>query len=265
MRTKTVLLSALLGTLGSVAVNAQNVYSLNAVGYINVTCYPGFNIISCPLQCVDTNGNPNNTVGNLLNNATGSLTGTTLDFFSPLSGPSFDTAENHTGKPSTANANGWVNNGTNVLSPGVACWFQNNSSPASNIVITFVGTVPSGPWTNSLYYGYNLVSSVVPASGDVVTNSLMNLTNYNLFDTVYTYNPAATPVNETYQSGSGKGFGGNGYNQSTGAFGATGNWSPTGDPVLPTVGGGFFYENNGGASSNPALTVQWVENYSVSQ
>ena len=50
MRTKTMLLSALLGTLGSVSLMAQstNVYSLNAVGYINVTVQPGFNIVSCP-------------------------------------------------------------------------------------------------------------------------------------------------------------------------------------------------------------------------
>jgi hypothetical protein len=262
MRTKTVLLSALLGAIGAFAVNAQSVYSLNAVGYINVTCYPGFNIISCPLICTDTNGNPNNTVGNVLNNANGQLTGTTLYFFSPLSGPSIDTAENHTGKPSTSNPDGWVSNGTNVLSPGVACWFENGSSPASNIVITFVGTVPTGPVTNTLYNGFNLVSSMVPASGDIVTNSLMKLTNYNIGatgvggDEVFTYYQANNPTNEIYQAGTGKGFGGNGYNQATGAFGATGNWNSAGDPILPNVGGGFTYENNG-------ATIQWVENYSV--
>jgi hypothetical protein len=263
MRTKIVLLSALLGALGSVSVMAQtNVYSLNAVGYINVTTYPGFNLISCPLMCVDTNGNPNNTVGNVLNNSTGSLTGTTLYFFSPLTGPSIDTAENHTGKPSTTNADGWVSNGTNVLSPGVACWFENGSS--GNITITFVGTVPTGPWTNTLYNGFNLVSSAVPSSGDIITNSIMGLTNYNLGatgqggDEVFTYYQANNPTNEIYQAGTGKGFGGNGYNQATGAFGATGNWNAAGDPILPNVGGGFTYENNG-------ATINWVENYSVSQ
>jgi hypothetical protein len=249
MRTKTMLLSTLLGALGSVSVHAQNVYSLNAVGYINITIYPGFNIISCPLIA-----SPNNTVGSLLNNGDGHLTGTTLDFFSPITGPTFDSAENQSGKPSTSNTNGWVNNGTNVLAPGVACWFQSPFS--SNITVTFVGTVPSGPITNSLFSGYNLVSSVVPASGDIITNSLMGLTNYNLFDTVFTFNPAGNPVNETYQSGSGKGYGGFGYSKSGGA----GDWNANGDPILPTVGGGFFYENN-----TASTTVQWVENYSVAQ
>jgi len=257
------LLSALLGALGSVSVMAQtNVYSLNAVGYINVTCLPGFNLISCPLLATDTNGNPNNTVGNVLNNSTGSLTGSTVFFFSPLTGPSSDVALNHTGKPSTTNPDGWAANGTNVLSPGVACWFENAAS--SNIVLTFVGTVPTGPITNILYNGFNLVSSVVPASGDIVTNSIMNLTNYNVGatgaggDEVFTYDLANTPSSVVYQAGQGKGFGGNGYNQATGTVGAGGNWNAAGDPILPDVGGGFTYENNG-------ATINWVENYSVSQ
>jgi hypothetical protein len=253
MRTKTMILSALLGALGSVSVMAQtNVYSLNAVGYINITIYPGFNIISCPLIA-----SPDNTINSLLNNGQGQYTGTTLDFFSPITGPTYDSALPIGVKGGTSNTNGWVNNGTNVIAPGVACWFD--STFKTNITVTFVGTVPTGPITNALYTGYNLVSSVVPASGDIITNSIMGLTNYNLFDTVFTFNPGATPANVTYQSGSGKGYGGNGYNQATGVVGSTGNWNANGDPILPFVGGGFFYENNS------AGTVQWVENYSVSQ
>jgi len=58
------LLSALLGAIGSVSVMAQNVYSLNAVGYINVTAVPGFTMIACPL--IGANGN---SIGALLNNS----------------------------------------------------------------------------------------------------------------------------------------------------------------------------------------------------
>jgi len=252
------ILSALLGALGSVSVMAQaNVYSLNAVGYINITCYPGFNLISCPLIA-----SPDNTINSVLNNGDGHLTGTTLYFFSPITGPTSDSAENTSGKPSTSNTNGWVQNGTNVLAPGVACWFQNGST--TNRVITFVGTVPTGPVTNTLYTGFNLVSSIVPASGDIITNSLMNLTNYNLGaagkggDQVFTFDQANTPINVAYQCGTGKGFGGNGYNQATGVVGSTGNWNANGDPILPDVGGGFTYENSG-------ANISWVENYSVSQ
>jgi hypothetical protein len=250
MRTKTMLLSALLGALGSVSVMAQsNVYSLNAVGYINVTNYPGLNMVSCPLIT-----SPDNTVGTVFNNSNGALTGSVVFFYSPSTGYSYDTALPTTGKGSTTNANGWNSDGTNILSPGVCCWFENNSAStgsdvASNIVITFVGTVPTGPITNSLYTGLNLVSTVVPASGDIVTNSLMNLTNYNVGDTVYTYNQSVAGDYTTYQSGSGKGY----------SAGYNGNWTSVGDPILPWVGAGFFYQNNG------SPTVQWVENYSVAQ
>jgi len=93
------------------------------------------------------------------------------------------------------------------------------------------------------------VSSVVPTSGDLITNSIMNLTNYNVGDVVFAYNPEANPTYTIYTSGSGKGYG-EGYN---------GNWTANGDPQLPTVGGGFWYQNVVGT------TVNWVENYSVSQ
>jgi hypothetical protein len=50
MRTKTLALSAVLGMLGSASLVAQNnVYSINAVGYINVTMPPGYSIVTCPL------------------------------------------------------------------------------------------------------------------------------------------------------------------------------------------------------------------------
>jgi len=243
MRTKTVLLSALLGALGSVSVHAQNVYSLNAVGYINVTCSPGFNIISCPLIAT-----PDNTVNTLLNNGNGSLNGVVLWFYNPVTLFSYDEGLPIGVKGGTSNTNGWDFNGTNTLNPGQACWFDNTSS--SNITVTFVGTVPTGPITNALLPGYNLVSTVVPASGDIVSNSIMNLTNYNVGDVVLTYNPLVPPYYVTYTSGSGKGYG-SGYNL---------NWTAAGDPVLPNVGGGFWYQNN-----KAGATVNWVENYSVSQ
>ena len=49
MRTKTLLLSGVVAALSSASLMAQ-VYSLNAVGYINVTCPPGFSIIANQLN-----------------------------------------------------------------------------------------------------------------------------------------------------------------------------------------------------------------------
>jgi hypothetical protein len=249
MRTKTVLLTSLLGALSSVSVMAQtNVYSLNAVGYINVTVYPGYNIVTVPLMTT-----PDNTIGTVLNNANSNLTTSTVYFYSPSLGYTSgltDTAKNYSPSPglsTTTNANGWANNGTNVASPGVAFWFENKGT--NPLTLTFVGTVPTGPITNTLVSGLNLVGSVVPMSGDLVTNPISDLTNYNVGDGVYIYTPTnAVPYFE-YASAGGIG-GGHGYH---------GNWSANGDPIVPNVGEGFFYDNKVGT------TVEWVEDYSVSQ
>ncbi len=219
------LLSALLGTLGSVSLMAQstNVYSLNAVGYINVTVEPGFNIVSCPLIA-----SPDNTINTLLTNGTGQFKKWGFFAFNPASG-SYDTEAIGTGT-------GWTGGGTNTLAPGQAAWLFNPSSVATNI--TFVGTVPSGSITNSISPGFNLISSVLPTSGNIVTNTLMNFTTQVKKDQVFTFN-ATTQT----------------YNPADIAT-ATG-W--TADPVQANVGGGFWYVNNTNVVNN------WVENFSVGQ
>jgi hypothetical protein len=248
MRTKTVLLSALLGALGSVSVHAQNVYSLNAVGYINVTLVPGYSIITCPLIA-----SPDNTINTLMNNANSNLSGSFVYFYNPgTGGYNSDSAANPGGRGYSGSPQGWAGGGTEVLAPGTACWFGNNFN--TNITITFVGTVPTGPITNILSPGFNLVGSVVPVSGDIITNSISSLTNFNLGDWVY-YWPAPSGPFTTYVSGSGRGFSGSGY---------LNEWeAPLGDPTITNVSDGFFYLNNG--VNGVPTPVNWVENYSVSQ
>src|SRR5689334_13849488 len=50
MRTKTLLLTAALSAAGIATSMAQAVYSVNAVGYVNTTLVPGFNLVSNPLD-----------------------------------------------------------------------------------------------------------------------------------------------------------------------------------------------------------------------
>jgi hypothetical protein len=242
MRTKTLLLSSLLGALGSVSVIAQtNVYSLNAVGYINVTLPVGYSIISVPLIA-----SPDNTIGTLVNNAGSNYSGDTIYTYNPASGFVLDTAENvgNGSRGTTTNANGWAFGGTNVLAPGVGAWFDNAS--ANPVTLTFVGTVPSGSLTNTLVTGFNLVGSILPTSGDLISNSLSTLTNYNVGDQVYTFSAGAF---SDFASGTNRGEGGHGYNL---------QWSALGDPTTTYVGQGFWYDNSG-------PTVNWVENFSVSE
>lgn len=250
MRTKTVLLSALLGALGSVSsVMAQNVYSLNAVGYINVTLQPGFNIITCPLITA-----PDNTVGTVLNNSTSIYNGCSVYFYQPANGGfSIDTGVPPGGKHNNP-ADGWQDAGTNVLSPGVACWFDNTSGGV--LTATFVGTVPSGPMTNTLGVGFNLVGSVVPVSGDIVTNAISALTNYALGDSIYTFDPTAGGGVGAYTEYTAVGA----KHSAPGAYinSASVGWALPGDPIVPNVGQGFWYDNAN-------VTLGWVEDYSVSQ
>jgi hypothetical protein len=241
MRTKTLLLSALLGTLGSVSVMAQtNVYSINAVGYINLTIYPGFNIISCPLI-----GSPDNTENTLLNNSTGIYNQNFLYYYNPATG-GFASVQ---GRTAGTSGTGWTDLGTNTLNPGTAAWFDNLSG--TNITVTFVGTVPTGPFTNNLGLGFNLVGSVVPMSGDIYSNTLSMQTNVAPGDTVYVFNPQ-TQAYTTYgpaKKGIIAGNGGSPWPLGNGAVG---------DPIIPSVGQGFWYDN-GGQNGVEA----WVEDYIV--
>jgi hypothetical protein len=225
MRTKTMLLSALLGGLGSVSLMAQstNVYSLNAVGYINVTVQPGFNIVSCPLIA-----SPDNTINTLLTNGTGQYKKWQFWGYSPSGGY----------KEEIGTATGWNGGGTSVLAPGQAAWLFNPGSSPSNV--TFVGTVPSGSLTNTLTHNsFNLVSSVLPTSGDLITNTLMNLTTATKKDQVWMFTAGA----------------GGGYKETIAT--ATG-WN-AGDPAQANVGGGFWYFNAQATNNN------WIESFSVGQ
>jgi len=255
MRTKAILLSTLLGALGSVSVNAQNVYSLNTVGYINVTVVPGFNIISCPLiGATDPISGLTNTIGTLLNNGANQYKGATVWSFDPAvaGGYTNDTA-NTKGDPNT---NGWEGGGQITMLPGVAVWFDNPFT--TNLTLTFVGQVTTGQnMTNPLITGFNLVSSILPMAGDLVTNSLSDLTatpsveSYNGTsytnptniayngDVIWVYSPAITnyiTYNYTLKGGAG--------------------WRLSGvltDPVMPFVGAGFWYQS----STNNT----WLETY----
>jgi len=262
MRTKTLALSAVLGLLGSASLMAQstNVYSINAVGYINVTLYPGYNLITCPLVC-----SPDNTVGTLLNNTNGqyqigsghSVTGATI--FQYINGVGYvagDTA-------SKAGVNGWQFGGTNTINPGQAVWFLNPvANGGSNMLATFVGQVPQNgsPYmTNALYPGYNLVGSVVPVSGDLIVPGISafgtNVVGSTLAlgpvsgDTIFVFDP--TP--------SGGGQGGYATGQG-GQFGVNrkgvGSWTSP-DPATATVYEGFWYLNATNTPNN------WVENFTI--
>ena len=147
MRTKTLLLTAALVAVGAASSMAQ-VYSQNAVGYVNVTLAPGFNLIANPLNAAV------NTLGALIPAAPD---GAQFYKFTPGSGFAtftFDGLDN-----------AWGPNGNVSLAPGEG-GFLNNPT-AGNVVVTFVGDVLQGTLNTSLPNGFSIASSKVPQTANV--------------------------------------------------------------------------------------------------
>lgn len=158
MRTKTLLLTAALSAAG-IATSMAQVYSVNAVGYVNTTLVPGFNLVSNPL---------NNTTGNTIQNlfGTGIATppqGLIVFYFNPTTdafvSASYDDID-QTFLPADAAAT--------VVAPGNGVFVLNPT--AGNVTVTFVGEVPQGAASNQeLPQGFSIKGSTVPIAGPITT------------------------------------------------------------------------------------------------
>jgi hypothetical protein len=143
MRTKTLLLSAAVLAAGLAASVAQSVYSVNAVGYVNLTLGPGYSLISNPLNGTNNNLStvlptpPDGTYVLKWDPATQSF----LNPFNYLDGV------------------GWLPDTT--VNPGEGV-FINLPPGSGNVTLTFVGEVPQGALTNRISGNYSLLASVVP-------------------------------------------------------------------------------------------------------
>lgn len=143
-----ILLSTALVAAGIALVDAQQVYSVNAVGYVNVTLRPGFNLLNNPL-----NGT-NNTLSTVLPVVPD---GSSLLTWNPVF-QDFNQADVYSG--------GWIDGDGNAsaraLDPGQGFFLQNNSG--ANTVITFVGEVSQGFLTNHIHANFGFYGSKVPQS-----------------------------------------------------------------------------------------------------
>lgn len=222
MRTKALLLTAALGLAGAATSMAQAVYSVNVVGYINLTMKPGFNLVANQLKA-----SPNNKLDSVLPAAP--LESQVLKFVN----------NNYTADISDGST--WIDNATGnpsatTVSPGEGFFFFNPGTADSTV--TLVGEVTTGNnLTVPLNPGFNLVSSVVPQE--------IELTAANGFPQVLevqylTYNAATQNYNTTL------------INDGAGWLN-----NETGDPVSapkPTVGQGFFV-------FNPGSALSWSRNF----
>ena len=223
MRTKALLLTAVLGIASAATSMAQAVYSVNVVGYINLTMKPGFNMVANQL-----NASPNNKLDSVIPAAPSDsqvLKFANNNYSSDVSdGTSW--LDNATGNPSTT-----------TVSPGEGFFFFNAGT--SDVTATLVGEVRTGNGlTVTMGAGFNLVSSIVPqqialtaANGFPLVSDLQYLT-FNA--ATQGYNDALVTDGATW------------FNNVTGADAP----APT-----PDVGQGFFVFNPG------TTPLTWSRNF----
>jgi hypothetical protein len=207
MRTKTLLLTAAVIAAGMAASQAQ-VYSVNAVGYVNLALPSGYSIIANPLN--GTNNLLSTVLPNVPNN-------TAIYRFNPATQSFLD-------------ANVFF------VDAGVGIWFPDGPLPPgegafiqlpSASTLTFVGEVPQGNLVNPIPSNFSLRSSIVPQAGGL--SSALAYTAAD-GDTVYQWDR----TNQQYAPG-----------LSYFVDAGVGVWFPS-EPNI-AVGEGFFIQNTGAA------------------
>jgi hypothetical protein len=223
MRTKTTLVAAAILAAGLASSMAQNVYSLNVVGYVNVNLVPGFNAVSSQLV-----GNPDNNLNTVFTGST--IPDTTLLFkWNTTTGdfdaviPSYSTTT-HTWTPNIALEQGL---GYFVYAP-------------SAFTQTFVGEVKQTPTTTQIVPGFNVIGSPVPISGNAGT--IMTGMTPTDTDLVLKWNPAGNPQDF--------------YSTPSQYSSALASWSTPANSTFD-VGEGLLYFSAAGAN------VNWVRNFTV--
>jgi hypothetical protein len=166
MRTKLLAAAALLAA-GAFSMQAQsNVYSLNVVGYVNLTLRPGYNLVTAQL----TTPSATAAINTVLTNIVGLDDGSTL-FGWDSALQTFKQAANYVGTPPDGPA--WYNADYTALSPettprGTSFFIQNIG--AANATLTLVGEVPQGANTISVPNNNGFLGDFVPVSQEIATN-----------------------------------------------------------------------------------------------
>jgi len=192
----------MLGVAGVVSSSAQNVYSVNVVGYINLVLTNNFSLIANQLDNGANNlvtnmftGLPNQTVFYKFN-------GTTYDNLTWLTLPA----------PGM-----WtpISQRQMTLSPGEGI-FVRKPTGVGSINVTFVGEVLQGHLVNPMVAGFEVYSGMVPQAGGIT--SVHGFAPVNQ-DTVYKFNGVSYDNKVWLQ--------------------ALNRWNPIGEPVL-NVGEAVF-------------------------
>jgi hypothetical protein len=236
MRTKTLLLTAALSAAG-LATSMAQVYSVNAVGYVNQTVPAGgFAILANPLN--GTNNNIN-TIIPLPHD--GSYDGANVYRFNRAT-------QSYRETMSFVSGPGWLSAdpADETLNPGEGFFIQNIAGVP--MPLTFVGEVPQGAALSQSIVGgngFNLASSIVPKGLPIGYTGSPNVTlGYPATDgdNCYIFNSNTQQYEETYA-----------YVDSVGWLHPT---DPNTDGPVIAPGTGFWMQRAGSSGS-------WTQSFSV--
>jgi hypothetical protein len=178
MRTKALLLAAAFAAAG-VSTSVAQVYSVNAVGYVNVVAPQGYSMVSNPLNA----GPGNNTIGKLFANITPSIpAGSAIVLFDNSTG----TYKTITYSSFTQSWGTAADSAIEIL-PGNGVFFRNQSSTGP-VTITFVGEVMQGNLVNPLPLGFSIKANQVPQAVSPTDVGFPGTSG----DRVYVYRPATS-------------------------------------------------------------------------
>jgi hypothetical protein len=232
MRTK-VLIGAAVLAASLASSMAQNVYSLNVVGYVNVTLpSKQFTCLANPLDAslgVPANANLND-ITNLFQNVNASdhvslWLPSKVDYSTTI--PSYSTR-----------TKSWSSN--YALPPGSALLYYNNG--AASEVITFTGQVPQGTYNVGTLRStaFSMVGSPVPIGGDPTNSTTVLGLVPSASDTIATFNSSKVDWSSTITWST-----------------RTKTWSqPVNSVTNIAAAQGFLYYNHGAANT-------WVSNFTV--
>jgi hypothetical protein len=237
MRTKLLAAAAILAA-GFATVQAQNVYSLNVVGYVNLTVKPGYNLLTAQLNTPSATA----AINTVLTNVVGLDDGSTL-FGWNAALQTFTEPANYVGTPPDGPA--WYNADYTALAgdnvPRGTAFFINNIG-ATDATITLVGEVPQGANSISVPNNYGFLGDFVPVSQEIATNGFPIVDG----NTVSTWNPLTQGYTEPLNGIGTPPDGPAWYNADFTAQ----------VPFAPAVGQGFLHNSiNGSATWNRSFTV----------
>ncbi len=239
MRTTTKTLLGLAALAAGVATSmAQNVYSLNIVGYANVSAPPGqyaFHVPPFQVTTAVTNG-----LNEILPANTGQFDGDQVFIFT---GTAFGSVYLDSSKPTGFSDSGGTQVGAPIVNMGQSYVYLNNQGPSAYTNLTYVGQVRTGTNTINIPVTptYHAIGSPTPFAGGLKT--VLQFANPGTYD------------GDAAQILSGGKFGAVFFDSTSSTGFSNSGGTPVPEPQI-AVGQGFIFDNEVGPLSPP---ITWSQ------